>query len=113
MNELKGKKVDRRRGWEYLKQMTFRLRVTRREHEQANLIEQQKWKKPIHVYSRKWQNNCKGSSRTDRTFNNNLATIRIYSLLDDGYPQSSFLGYYLHYWRRERVKRCVQCQKGE
>ncbi|BAZ32140.1 hypothetical protein NIES4074_46420 [Cylindrospermum sp. NIES-4074] len=45
LSELTGQKIDRRRGWEYLRQMTFRLRVTRPEHGQADLIEQEDWKK--------------------------------------------------------------------
>ena len=45
LSELTGEKIDRRRGWEYLRQMTFRLRVTRPEHGLADLIEQEDWKK--------------------------------------------------------------------
>lgn len=45
LSELTGEKVDRRRGWEYLKQMKYRLRVPRREHHQADPIEQENWKK--------------------------------------------------------------------
>jgi transposase len=45
LSELTGKRISRHRGWEYLKQMTFRLRVPRPEHRAADRIEQQKWKK--------------------------------------------------------------------
>lgn len=45
LSELTGEKIDRRRGWEYLKQMTLRLRVTRREHGEADFVEQENWKK--------------------------------------------------------------------
>jgi hypothetical protein len=45
LSELTGQSIDRRRGWEYLKQMTFRLRVTRPEHREAHPIEQENWKK--------------------------------------------------------------------
>ncbi len=37
MSELKGYKVSRQRGWEYLKSMKFRLRVPRPEHQQSDL----------------------------------------------------------------------------
>ena len=45
LSELTGEKIDRRRGWEYLRQMTFRLRVTRPEHGEADFSEQEDWKK--------------------------------------------------------------------
>jgi transposase len=45
LSELTGKRISRHRGWEYLKQMTFRLRIPRPEHGAADRIEQQKWKK--------------------------------------------------------------------
>jgi transposase len=45
MSELKGYKVSRQRGWEYLKSMKFRLRVPRPEHQQSDLLEQEEWKK--------------------------------------------------------------------
>ncbi|NMG21398.1 hypothetical protein DP116_18865 [Brasilonema bromeliae SPC951] len=37
--------ISRHRGWEYLKQMTFRLRVPRPEHRSSDPIEQENWKK--------------------------------------------------------------------
>ncbi len=45
MSELKGKKIRRGRGWEYLKSMKFRLRVPRPEHQESDILEQQEWKK--------------------------------------------------------------------
>jgi hypothetical protein len=45
MSELKGEKVGRQRGWEYLKSMKFRLRVSRPEHQESDLLEQEEWKK--------------------------------------------------------------------
>lgn len=45
MSEILGRKVARQRGWEYLKSMQFRLRVPRPEHEQADFLEQEEWKK--------------------------------------------------------------------
>ena len=37
MSELKGKKIGRQRGWEYLKSMNFRLRVPRPEHQESDI----------------------------------------------------------------------------
>jgi hypothetical protein len=37
MSELKGKKIRRGRGWEYLKSMKFRLRVPRPEHQESDI----------------------------------------------------------------------------
>jgi transposase len=45
MSELKGKKIGRQRGWEYLKSMKFRLRVPRPEHQESDILEQEEWKK--------------------------------------------------------------------
>jgi transposase len=45
LSEITGRHISRHRGWEYLKQMTFRLRVPRPEHGEADPIEQEKWKK--------------------------------------------------------------------
>jgi hypothetical protein len=45
MSELKGYKVCRQRGWEYLKSMKFRLRVPRPFHQESDLLEQEEWKK--------------------------------------------------------------------
>ena len=43
--DLIGRPVSRQRGWEYLKQMRFRLRVPRPEHTKSCLEEQAQWKK--------------------------------------------------------------------
>ena len=45
MSELKGEKICRGRGWEYLKSMKFRLRVARPEHQESDILEQEEWKK--------------------------------------------------------------------
>ncbi len=45
LSELTGKQVSRHRGWEYLKQMRFRLRVPRPEHGESDPLEQENWKK--------------------------------------------------------------------
>lgn len=45
MSEIIGKKVSRIRGWEYLKQMEYTLKVPRPEHEESSRQEQQEWKK--------------------------------------------------------------------
>lgn len=45
--QLIDRPVPRQRGWEYLRQMTFRLRVPRPHHEEADPIEQQEWKKKL------------------------------------------------------------------
>lgn len=45
MGEIAGKKVTRMRGWEYLKQMEYSLKVPRPEHQEISLQEQQDWKK--------------------------------------------------------------------
>lgn len=43
--ELIGRPVSRQSGWEYLKQMRFRLRVPRPEHTESSPEEQTSWKK--------------------------------------------------------------------
>jgi len=45
MADLIGRHVSRQRGWEYLKQMRFRLRVPRPEHTESSQEEQAEWKK--------------------------------------------------------------------
>jgi transposase len=45
MSETTGQKVSRMRGWEYLKQMEYSLKVPRPEHQEISLQEQQDWKK--------------------------------------------------------------------
>ena len=43
LSELTGKSISRYRVGEYLKQMRYRLRVTRPEHGESDPIEQEKW----------------------------------------------------------------------
>lgn len=45
ISELIGRKVDRQRGWEYLRQMTFRWRQPRPQYHEVDVEEQQQWKK--------------------------------------------------------------------
>ncbi len=45
LSELTGKRISRYRGWEYLQQMRYRLRVPRPEHRMSELVEQENWKK--------------------------------------------------------------------
>ncbi len=49
MSDLLGRKVSRTRGWEYLKAMEYRLRIPRPENRQADLKEQENWKKNCQV----------------------------------------------------------------
>lgn len=48
MSRLLERPVAPQRGWEYLKQMEFRLRIPRPEHQQQDPIEQEAWKKTDH-----------------------------------------------------------------
>ncbi len=45
LTSLTGRQISRQRGWEIMRQMTFRLRVPRPSHPQSNESEQQGWKK--------------------------------------------------------------------
>jgi hypothetical protein len=47
MSEVTGKKVSRMRGWEYLKQMEYTLKVPRAQHQESSWSEQQEWKKNL------------------------------------------------------------------
>lgn len=47
ISQLIDRPVDRHRGWEYLRAMTFRLRVPRPSHEKADVVEQEIWKKKL------------------------------------------------------------------
>ena len=47
MSEVTGKKISRIRGWEYLKQMEYTLKVPRPEHQEISLQEQFGWKKAV------------------------------------------------------------------
>ncbi len=46
-SELLGRRVSPQRGWEYLRQMRFRLRTPRPEHQEADPVEQEVWKKKL------------------------------------------------------------------
>lgn len=43
--QLTGKRIHRQRGWEYLRQMNFRQLVPRAQHDEAEIEQQQEWKK--------------------------------------------------------------------
>ncbi|MDJ0599756.1 MAG: winged helix-turn-helix domain-containing protein [Crocosphaera sp.] len=45
MSEIVDCQVSPQRGWEYLKGMEYCLRIPRPENKQADLIEQEAWKK--------------------------------------------------------------------
>ena len=45
LSEVTGTTVSRQRGWEILRQMTFRLRVPRPSHTESDPVEQEAWKK--------------------------------------------------------------------
>lgn len=45
LSEVTGKRISRYRGWEILRQMTFRLRVPRPAHSNSEPCEQEAWKK--------------------------------------------------------------------
>jgi transposase len=45
MSRVLGRRVAPQRGWEYLKQMEFRLRVPRPQHQQQDPLEQERWQK--------------------------------------------------------------------
>lgn len=62
--QLIGRAVSRQRGWEYLKQMEYRLRVPRPAHTESSLSEQDEWKKKSGNSS---QTNSEFQSRLRRT----------------------------------------------
>ncbi len=45
LSEVTGTDISRQRGWEILRQMTFRLRVSRPSHTKSEHFEQEAWKK--------------------------------------------------------------------
>ena len=45
LTSVTGQPVSRQRGWEILRQMTFRLRVPRPSHKESDYFEQEAWKK--------------------------------------------------------------------
>jgi transposase len=45
MEQLIGQAVHRQRGWEYLRSMNFRQRIPRPQHDEADIEQQQAWKK--------------------------------------------------------------------
>jgi hypothetical protein len=45
MSELLGRRVHLQRGWEYLRALEMRRRRPRPQHQEADLDEQQAWKK--------------------------------------------------------------------
>lgn len=47
--QLIDRPVSKQRGWDYLQQMELRLRVPRPAHEEADPIEQEAWKKKLHL----------------------------------------------------------------
>lgn len=47
MSKLLDRTVSPQRGWEYLRQMRFRLRSPRPHHEKADPVEQEAWKKKL------------------------------------------------------------------
>lgn len=47
LSQLLGERVSRQQGWKYLKQMEYRLRVPRPEHQQVDIEAQEEWKKKL------------------------------------------------------------------
>ena len=45
LSEWTGEQISRHRGWEYLREMGYRLKVPRPQHQETDLSQQQQWKK--------------------------------------------------------------------
>ena len=45
LSEWTGEQISRHRGWEYLREMGYRLKVPRPQHQETGLEQQQQWKK--------------------------------------------------------------------
>ena len=48
LSQLLDRPISRQQGWVYLRQMDWRLRVPRPQHEQTDRLEQEAWKKKLH-----------------------------------------------------------------
>ena len=48
LSDLLARPISRQQGWVYLRQMEWRLRVPRPQHQETDLTEQQAWKKKLH-----------------------------------------------------------------
>lgn len=45
LTQLTGEHISRYRGWEYLREMGYRLKVPRPQHQETSIAQQQQWKK--------------------------------------------------------------------
>lgn len=45
LSELTGVRISPHRGWEYLREMGYRLKVPRPQHQETSILQQQQWKK--------------------------------------------------------------------
>ena len=94
ITDVIGRPVSRQRGWEYLKQMRFRLRVPRPEHTGSSLEEQAQWKKKFEDESRTNTNRKPRSRRGNlgdgRTDARRLATASLSSRFEASHP--TYLG---------------------
>ena len=45
LSEWTGEQISRHRGWEYLREMGYRLKVPRPQHQETDISQQQQWKK--------------------------------------------------------------------
>lgn len=69
LSELLGIEISRQQGWEYLKQMEFRLRQPRPQHQETDLEAQEEWKKS-------WQQKSNRFSRSIPTPTSRFGVIR-------------------------------------